>query len=154
MSRSHSVNELVNAFARTLAGFKNVNDSLVTEKRPTFGVRKFTGIKVNHTVSISGIDVESAGLARLIEHLDHTGQIEARKVAGQCCDRARHHLGRLKTFHPAENEGADVSSNIFGAASAVDVIVAAAAKCFHERLIASVANSNERNIRRFRVGMK
>src|SRR5579863_6193845 len=108
-------------------------------------MQNFTAVEIDDSVGLAGVDVERPGLPGLIEHLDYSWQIHARKIAGERGHGIGHHLRRLKSLLAAHQECANVSGNFLWGTAAVHVIIATRAKSFHQGLVSSIAYGNYGN---------
>src|SRR5690349_5700762 len=67
--RSRSGDELVNSNSRLLAILDNLHDRFFTGQLAVFGMMNFARFEKQDGVALPRIDVQSAGLSRLVQHL-------------------------------------------------------------------------------------
>src|SRR5712691_489131 len=86
------------------------------------------------TVRLAGVDVQSARL------------VVVRQIAAEASVGLRKHLRGLKPFRFADQDLLYVRGNDRGLPVAIDVIVAASLKCFHQRALASISKRDNGQI--------
>src|SRR5690348_13471341 len=77
------------------------------------------------------------------EHLHHACKVMVRKVSTEAGLRLREHLRGVKALGFADDDAFDVGSNCCRRAMAIDVVVAARLKGFHEGALAAIAQSDD-----------
>jgi len=80
------------------------------------------------------------------QHLHDSRQVVVGQIAAKTGVGLVEHLRGLKPFGFADEDLLDVGGNDRGLAVAVDVIVAASLKCFHQRALAAIAKRDDRKI--------
>src|SRR5438067_1175631 len=146
MRRCRAINKFVNTFVSVDAVLQDMDHGFVAKQRAAFGVRNVSAFVEENSIRLSRVDVQSAGLVRMAEHLHDAGQVVVRQVAAQASVRLSEHLRGLETFYFANDDLFHVGGDDAGLAASVDVIVASGLKRFHKRALAAVAESNDGKI--------
>ncbi len=123
-----------------------MNDGFIAEQISALRVGNRSGIVKQYAVGFAGIDVQRACLVRVPQHLHDAREVVVRQVAAKTGVGLVQHLRGLKPFRFADENLLDVGSNNRGLPVAVDVIVAASLKCFHQRALAPIAKRDNRQI--------
>src|SRR6202035_1448230 len=95
----------------------------------------FTRFKEQNGVGFAGVDVQSAGLSRLVQHLYDARQIQMLEASAERCVGPRKHFRGLETMTGAAQKGANMTGDVGAIPSPVDVIVAARAIGFQRAFL-------------------
>ena len=109
-------------------------------------------IEEEHSVSRTRVNVKCAGLRACPSICNTPGKVMMRQAAAEAGVGLCEHLRRLKSFGLADDDVADVRCDDRGLALAVDVVVAARLESFHQSGATTVPESDDREIRVFRIG--
>src|SRR5258706_469828 len=111
--------------------------------------RRKAMLMTSRVVSLASMK-EKVGL-RVAQHLHHAREVVVRQVGAEACVGLGKHLRGLKPLRFADDDLFYMGGDDRGLPVAVDIVVAAGLKCFHQRALTSIAKRDNGQIGVLRV---